>query len=187
MISGRLVSRFAKQTLTMLLPASRSGSHHEISLTDESGMTEVKRLPTEAGSRALGDLPLKPGREIGPDGHSVGCDPRKMTREELQALGHEPMSPLAALRERCIDCCAGSPHEVRLCVSVDCASWPFRMGVNTWREKRKLSEEHRAALTAGRQQNAEKRLYQKASSERSGPPVPQVPLAKSKVLVLKSP
>jgi hypothetical protein len=138
-------------------------------------MTEVKRIPTEAESRPLRELPLKPGREIGPDGHSVGCDPRKMTREELQALGHEHMSPVAALRKRCIDCCAGTPHEVRLCASVDCASWPFRMGVNPWREKRKLSGEHRAALAAGRQQIAEKRLYQKASSGRSGRPIPQSP------------
>ena len=67
------------------------------------------------------------------DGQGVGRDPDQMTAEELIALGHSPMSPLKALRLRCIDCCAGSSLEVRLCTAVSCPAWPFRLGNSPWR------------------------------------------------------
>ncbi len=69
------------------------------------------------------------------DGWDVGRDPRRMSREELIAAGHNPISPLKALRLRCIDCCADQPSEVRLCTAVTCPSWPFRMGANPWRKE----------------------------------------------------
>ncbi len=90
----------------------------------------------------------KTGLEQGADGELVGRDPRKMTVDELTELGHKRMSPLKALRARCIDCCGGSPHEVRLCVAVTCPSWPFRMGANPFRTKRVLSDEERARNAA---------------------------------------
>ena len=40
------------------------------------------------------------GMEVGSDGHRTGSDPRKVSQRELRALGHEPMTPLAALRLR---------------------------------------------------------------------------------------
>ncbi len=80
------------------------------------------------------------------NGHAIGRDPRDMSQDELREIGHERMSPLKALRLRCVDCCAGSTYEVRACVAVDCPSWPFRMGKNPWREKRQLSDEQRAAM-----------------------------------------
>ena len=64
----------------------------------------------------------------------VGKDPIALGVEGLKAIGHKRMSPLRALRLRCLDCCAGSHQEVRLCPAVACASWPFRMGKNPWRE-----------------------------------------------------
>ena len=83
------------------------------------------------------------GTELGADGRRlVGRDPRKMDMEELRALGHIPMSPISALRTNCISCCGGSTDEVRKCVAVGCASWPFRMGVNPWRS---VSEGRREA------------------------------------------
>ena len=69
------------------------------------------------------------------NGCDVGRDPRQVSRDELIAAGHTPMSPLKALRARCIDCCAGQPSEVRLCTAVACPSWPFRMGSNPWRKE----------------------------------------------------
>ena len=66
-------------------------------------------------------------------GWDVGRDPRRVSREELIAAGHKPMSPLKALRTRCIDCCAGSAKEVRLCTAVSCPAWPFRLGSSPWR------------------------------------------------------
>ena len=66
-------------------------------------------------------------------GHDVGRDPRRMTTDELAALGHQRMSPLRALRLRCVDCSGDSAAEVRLCTAVTCPAWPFRMGANPWR------------------------------------------------------
>jgi hypothetical protein len=74
----------------------------------------------------------------------IGRDPRKMQRSELEAMGHAPMSPMEAIRARCLDCCAGSAHEVRCCVAMTCPSWPFRTGKNPWRTP--ISEERREAL-----------------------------------------
>jgi hypothetical protein len=65
-------------------------------------------------------------------GWDVGRDPRRVSREELIAAGHKPMSPLKALRARCIDCCAGELSRVRRCAHLDCPSWPYRMGTNPW-------------------------------------------------------
>jgi hypothetical protein len=75
------------------------------------------------------------GYEPGPDGTMTGRDPRRMSPDELEAMGHQRMSVIEALRLRCLDCCAGSPNEVRLCVAVACPSWPFRMGKSPWRPK----------------------------------------------------
>lgn len=63
------------------------------------------------------------GYEPGPDGYYVGRDPRCMTHVELEAMGHRPMSPITAIRTKCLDCCAGSPNEVRLCVAIACPNW----------------------------------------------------------------
>lgn len=84
------------------------------------------------------------------DGNAVGRDPRTLSVEELQQLGHTRMSPLRALRLRCVDCCAGSAHEVRLCVSVTCPPWPFRMGSNPWRTPISPAARERLAANAAR-------------------------------------
>lgn len=80
------------------------------------------------------------------DGFEVGRDPRTMTTEELEWLGHGRVSPLRALRLKCLDCCNDSAQEVRLCTAVDCPCWPFRMGKNPWR--RPLTIVERAAHQA---------------------------------------
>lgn len=63
-------------------------------------------------------------------------------------MGHRPMSVIQAVRARCLDCCAGSAQEVRYCTARKCPSWPFRMGVNPWRDKVKISDEERAKRAA---------------------------------------
>jgi hypothetical protein len=63
----------------------------------------------------------------------IGRDPRLMTAGDLKAMGLEAMSPMEAIRAKCLDCSAGSAHEVRCCVAMACPSWPFRMGKNPWR------------------------------------------------------
>lgn len=82
------------------------------------------------------------------DGTTEGRDPRTMTQAELRALGHEPMPVLSAIRAHCLDCCAGSPGEVRHCTAVKCPSWPYRMGTNPWRKEREISDENREAAAA---------------------------------------
>lgn len=37
-------------------------------------------------------------------------------------------SPLRVIREKCLDCCAGQTGEIRMCQSVTCPLFPFRMG-----------------------------------------------------------
>lgn len=54
-------------------------------------------------------------------------------------------SPLKAIRLHCLDCCCGSPVEVRLCPSKECPLYSFRIGNNPF-HKRTLTEEQRQAL-----------------------------------------
>ena len=54
------------------------------------------------------------------------------TPAQLEAMGHKRMSPLKAIRARCLDCCVFQSNEVTLCAHKKCPSWPFRMGKNPW-------------------------------------------------------
>lgn len=58
------------------------------------------------------------------------------------------LTPLKAIRAKCLDCCCGSSHEVNLCPCSNCALYPFRYGKNPYRAKRELSEAQRNALLA---------------------------------------
>lgn len=40
------------------------------------------------------------------------------------------MTPLKAIRAKCIDCCCGQIYEVKRCVCEDCALYRYRMGHN---------------------------------------------------------
>ena len=50
------------------------------------------------------------------------------TAEIAKVAGHKPISPMKAIREKCLDCCVGQVSEVRACEAVNCALWPFRSG-----------------------------------------------------------
>lgn len=50
------------------------------------------------------------------------------------------ITPIKAIRAKCIDCMGGSVYEVALCPSKDCPLWAFRFGKNP---NIKLSEEER--------------------------------------------
>jgi len=39
-------------------------------------------------------------------------------------------TPVKAIRAKCLDCSAGSFHEVKECVIPDCPLYPFRLGKN---------------------------------------------------------
>ena len=38
-------------------------------------------------------------------------------------------TPIKAIREKCLDCSCGQYKEVRLCPVINCALYPYRMGV----------------------------------------------------------
>ena len=38
------------------------------------------------------------------------------------------MTPMKAIRAKCLDCCCGSRKEARLCPASDCPLHPYRMG-----------------------------------------------------------
>lgn len=42
---------------------------------------------------------------------------------EMKAL-----TPLKAIRAKCLDCCCDNTREVRECPITSCPIWPFRMG-----------------------------------------------------------
>jgi len=120
------------------------------------------------------------GRKIGlekRDGYDVGRDPREMSQDELRQMGHKPMSALKATRLKCLDCCTFSANEVRLCVAVDCPSWPFRLGKSPWRSP--MSAEARTARAEQMRRNRisgspspDKTLGQKSMQGFDGPLVP---------------
>lgn len=63
-------------------------------------------------------------------------------------MGTKYISPLKAIRLKCLDCCCGSAYEVRLCPCPDCSLYPFRLGENPYRTKREYTSEQREALAA---------------------------------------
>ena len=38
------------------------------------------------------------------------------------------LTPIKAIRAKCLDCCCGHPSEVRECMAKNCALYPYRMG-----------------------------------------------------------
>jgi hypothetical protein len=80
------------------------------------------------------------------DSELVGKHPAEVPSEILQRHYRE-QNPVRAIRARCLDCCCGQLSEVRKCVAVDCASWPFRMGLNPFRSKRALSPKQLKVLS----------------------------------------
>lgn len=55
-------------------------------------------------------------------------------------------TPIKAIRLKCLDCCAGSSKEIRLCPIKDCSLYPYRLGKNPNRKSRELTEEQKEAL-----------------------------------------
>ena len=42
----------------------------------------------------------------------------------------ENLTPIKAIREKCLDCCCGQEDEVTLCPKEDCALYQYRFGKN---------------------------------------------------------
>ncbi len=50
------------------------------------------------------------------------------TKTRKQGIGRSGTTPLAAIRNKCLDCCCWLPSEVRDCIAVDCSLHPYRFG-----------------------------------------------------------
>lgn len=98
--------------------------------------------PTEARKELLERSPY-----ASDGGELIGKIPAHVPSEILSRY-HREQNPLKALRARCLDCCCGDASEARKCIAVNCPSWPFRMGVNPFRQKRVLSAEQKQAMAA---------------------------------------
>lgn len=62
------------------------------------------------------------------------------------------MTPLKAIREKCLDCCCGASAEVKLCPVTGCALWQYRFGHNpnvalSDEERERRSERARKMMT----------------------------------------
>jgi hypothetical protein len=80
-------------------------------------------------------------------GELVGQRPDQVDSKFL-SLNSSAQKPLAAIRQKCLDCCCGNASEVRKCVATDCALWPFRLGANPFRKKVVLTEEDKRRRAA---------------------------------------
>lgn len=61
-------------------------------------------------------------------------------------IEEEKLTPLKAIRAKCLDCCCGSTHEVKLCPADDCPLHEYRFGKNK-NLSRKLSDKQRELLS----------------------------------------
>lgn len=72
------------------------------------------------------------------DEHGLLAEKRAM--DNIKPRKRLLRSPLRAIRAKCLECCGGSPKEVRLCSDESCALHPFRKGQNPFfRRRRSLS------------------------------------------------
>jgi len=55
------------------------------------------------------------------------------------------MTPLKAIRAKCMDCMCEQPKEIKLCPITDCSLYPFRFGKNP-NIKREYTDEQRNAV-----------------------------------------
>jgi hypothetical protein len=56
-------------------------------------------------------------------------EPAKAMKKDENKVFKE-LTPLKAIREKCLDCCVGSRAEVRRCNITDCPVFPYRFGHN---------------------------------------------------------
>ncbi|WP_319544226.1 hypothetical protein [uncultured Pseudodesulfovibrio sp.] len=71
--------------------------------------------------------------------------------ESVNSVGKTAMvalTPLQAIRAKCVDCSGWSTKEVRKCELEDCPLHDFRMGKNPHRKKRVLTEAQRKELAS---------------------------------------
>ena len=67
----------------------------------------------------------------------------------------EILTPVRAIRAKCLDCCCGSAQEVKLCPITDCSLYPYRMGHNPNRKGKGGKFAPKAPTQVGESDDAE--------------------------------
>lgn len=60
--------------------------------------------------------------------------------------GRVSLTPMKAIRAKCLDCMCDSAQEVKLCPIVNCPLYEFRLGHNPNIKPREMTEEQKQAL-----------------------------------------
>lgn len=58
------------------------------------------------------------------------------------------MTPMQAIKAKCLDCNCGQAKEIKLCTETRCPLYAFRMGKNPNRKAREYTPEEKAKLAA---------------------------------------
>lgn len=56
------------------------------------------------------------------------------------------MTPMRAIRAKCLDCCGGIRDEVKRCTAIKCPLHAFRSGKNPNRQLRAVTDEQRQQM-----------------------------------------
>lgn len=75
---------------------------------------------------------------------------------------NESLTPIKAIKAKCLDCCCGQRDEVKNCPSKSCPLWMYRLGKNPNRKRRSLTEEQKIAA---KERLAKARLARSSKSE----------------------
>ena len=71
------------------------------------------------------------------------------------------MTPMQAIKAKCLDCTCGQKLEVKECPITDCPLYDFRLGKSPNRKPRELTEEQREAYRERGRRMAEARKKKK--------------------------
>ena len=74
------------------------------------------------------------------------------------------MTPIKAIRLKCLDCMCGNAMEVKLCPAKDCSLYEFRLGHNPNITPRQMTEEQKAAAVERLRLAREKQLQMQRGS-----------------------
>lgn len=74
------------------------------------------------------------------------------------------LTPIKAIRAKCLDWCCGNSNEVKLCTCTGCALYPYREGHNPFIQKQEWTKERKAAQKARMAQNIHSPIREKSAN-----------------------
>lgn len=92
---------------------------------------------------------------------------KKDRREAIRKAVPQALTPMKAIREKCIDCMCGYKSDVEKCQIRGCSLWPYRFGFNPYVEPRpapQLTEQQKVANAARLREAAAKRRAERGET-----------------------